>query len=211
MKFCLGILTLYFGISHALALDIDLSATPPNVNPLLYCLGQEEALIYKQDAQGPIYRLNQKMTAKFANAAELQAKPDFLRRICKNSEFTPSVALLYHLIFDGKSMFLPSVSKAKLAIKYYDAMIYDVLQQTPATFLTYLSDLQAVTPMAGCLNREIPEVQRFQHRMMALQNELGAIETFKHNDLVKRIFKKLKNFGKYYNQCTRSADQKEQS
>lgn len=172
------------------------------VNPLMACLGAEELALHRAKSTGPAYFLNQHFIKELSTLYGLNLKKDVLKKICQSGAYSPSVNLLKELLLTGKKAFAlpkdPSLSED-------DALptnsLGSFLDHLPSVFYTYLSKLQALTPKAGCLEKEIPEIAYFMERSKYLEDIMGSKTLSEEPQKIKNIFNKLKGFDQIIKKC----------
>ncbi|MCR9206407.1 MAG: hypothetical protein NXH75_17630 [Halobacteriovoraceae bacterium] len=178
------------------------------VNPLIKCLGLEELAIHKKKVFGPVYKLNQHFINELSTLYGLTLKEDSLKRVCRQKSFSPSVNLLQELLIKGKSAFIiPQTSSEDGVTALATSSLEGFLDKTPHVFFTYLSQLQALAPMAPCLENKIPEIGYFMERYKYLEDisgSRGIIE--KEQSKVLSIFYKLKKFDSIIKVCTKEKE-----
>lgn len=179
-----------------------------NVNPLIKCLGLEELAIHKKKVIGPVYKLNQHFINELSTLYGLTLKEDSLNRVCRQKAFSPSVNLLQELLLKGRKAFIiPKASIEGGPTALATSALDGFLDKTPHVFFTYLSQLQALAPLAPCLENKIPEIGYFMERYKYLEDisgSRGIIE--KEQSKVRSIFTKLKNFDSIIKVCTREKE-----
>ncbi|MCO4794395.1 MAG: hypothetical protein KC493_11815 [Bacteriovoracaceae bacterium] len=191
-KFCL----LFILLSHLL---IPVSASS---NELLKCLGREELVIHKMKMTGPVYKLNQLFITEMASWGGIQLKKKYLKSICANDEYTPSVNFMRSLLIDGGKIFemKKGVSNANLRA-LNEGRVKSLLSSIPHIFFKYLSDLQAISSYPHCLNEKIPELPYFLERFKYLEEEYPAKELIKDKLKLNSIFTKIKRLDVILKSC----------
>lgn len=173
------------------------------VNPLMKCLGLEELAIHKKKVYGPIYKLNQHFINELATLYGLTLKEEALNRVCRENAFSPSVNLLQELLIRGRSsFFIPQTSKDGGVNALATSSLDGFLDKIPHVFFTYLSQLQALAPLAPCLENKIPEIKYFMERYKYLEDVSGSRGIIEQEEAkVLSIFSKLKKFDSIIKVC----------
>ena len=174
-------------IPFLLALIMAQAQAQAQTNPLLYCLGREEALFHKGKRQGPIYHLNQRIITEIAGR-NLQLKDRYFKQVCGGKERHPSVALFRLLLLEGEKIF----KKQAVSLS---------IEGLPHLFINYLMQWQALAPKAPCLTKAIPELAPLIQRFKYLQEELSPWEVLSDKKSIARIFDKLENFDRIAASC----------
>ena len=84
----------------------------------------------------------------------------------------------------------------------------ELVADAPDIFMRFLSNLQSVTPMAKCLESELPELSQFYERMKHLRGEVPEHKVFHEDDLTNKIFSKLVFFNVFFKKCEKKRLQK---
>lgn len=180
------------------------------VNPLMKCLGMEELAIHKKKVYGPVYKLNQHFINEFATLYGLTLKDESLQRICKEGSFSPSVNLLQELLIRGRSSFyIPATAKSGGVDALATSSLDGFLEKVPHVFFDYLSQLQAMAPIAPCLENNIPEIKYFMERYKYLEDVTGTRAIVDQEEVkIISIFSKLKRFDKILKKCEEAKKKK---
>jgi len=162
---------------------------------LLSCLGQEEAQLYKQKANGALLKLNQSLVNTLVNSPDLKLTENFSKVICKPNRSSAEQTLFYGLLYSHE-LFQITNSKEKRQAKYF-------LSTLPLLLFNYISQLQAEMPTAHCLERAIPEVAYYLERFKYLETELPASTLLSDRSKLMRLMKKLRHKKEIYVKCSK--------
>ena len=165
-------------------------------------MAKEEEVIHQGKSTGPIYKLNQTLVNKLIVANDLHVKDLYLNQICESKIYSPSLKLLHFLLTDGVKIFNKGKSDDPQDPFVFQLQVgRELAQEAPDIFFRFLSSLQSVTPLAKCLETEIPELQEFYDRAKYLRGDVSEEQVFKEENLINRLFGKLANFNHYFNRC----------
>lgn len=171
-------------------------------NKVLVCLGQEEQAIHRGKSTGPIYNLNQVLVNKLIEANDLAVKPIYVDKICQSKVYSPSLKLLHLLITKGTGIFtVPENKNPNDPLFFQLGMAEELVIESPDILMTFLSTLQGITPIAKCLEKQIPELTTFYDRMKYLRGEIPEEKVFHDDDITNKIFSKLIYFNSFYKKC----------
>lgn len=174
---------------------------------LLTCLGIEENRFHKEKNFGPLYKLNQILINEFAGSSNIVVKESHLKKICEKND-SPSLVSMRELLVFGNQIFDFQVMNEKnLEYAYQISLIDELMRRAPHIFFSYLSELQGLTPKAGCLDSKIPELKELQEKFHYLENELSIENLMKEKKLVVAIFEKIKKFDEISELCQKEIDE----
>jgi hypothetical protein len=172
-------------------------------NKLLKCLASEELLLYQNNSTGPLYKLNQFFIDELSAVDEFSPKASFLPSICRSKEYSPSVSLLRLMLLEGQNIFDTGTYDGRTQNYYIQlSLIKSLVDRAPAIFFDYILNLQAKSPLAGCLNQRIPELAKFTERYKNLESEKLPHELVDKKE-IEAIFNKLKDYDKFNIECER--------
>jgi len=181
-------------------------------NPILCCLAHEEqALNDAHIASGPLYKLNNNLIDEMRNIDQMWPTPEQEQKICHHRDFSPSVALLRALLVDGMDVFVKASddplenSEGNLQ----NATAIGLVERAPRIFFDYISALQSGMDVPNCLNKHIPELMKFQNRLLDLENERVPGVLIDPTQ-VKIIFAKLRNLDTYAKDCAEEGKKRRQ-
>ncbi len=78
-------------------------------------------------------------------------------------------------------------------------MVDDYVKSSKDILLTFISQIQTLSPTPDCLNKEIPELKNFHIEIKYLQEDVDIKTLFKNKDL--KIFSQLKNYPLAFEKC----------
>lgn len=166
---------------------------------ILKCLGSEEKRFHLKKEVGPVYDLNQRLIGEMVQIphAELN-KQDYLS-ICSGRNFSESWKLLELSITKGKDIFVISPNASGKEKAMTEGMIVDYVDLTKEILLSFISQIQALSPTPTCLKESIPELDKFFTDVKYLQEEMDLKDVFRGTD--RKIFEKLKNYPLAFEKC----------
>lgn len=174
---------------------------------ILHCLGDEELFLHESKTLGAVYRLNQDLINRFALANYIRVKPEYLKDICDNPHFSPSLGFLKALLVEGKKIFHLSLTIEQRKEAPYALRLIDEFEMDSLMYLRrFLADLQSSMPKAHCLDKEIPSLKKTQFKIKYLEDEMDVMELIKRLPL-KDIFNELKGIDQIYQKCSVAAKQ----
>ena len=141
---------------------------------------------------------------KLIVANGLHVKEFYVDKICESKIYSPSLKLLHFLLIEGDGIFNQGKGKDPKDPFVFQLQVgKELAQEAPDMFFRFLSNLQAVTPVAKCLETEIPELQEFYDRAKYLRGDISEKQVFQEGNLINRLFGKLANFNRYFEKCER--------
>ena len=173
--------------------------------PLLHCLGREELQLHQHKTLGPVYLLNQKFISSVTAIGDFSIRRKHLKKICHDKNFSPSLKLLHLFLLHGIDLIDTDKVKNDQLKKLKIIAIEDLAGKIPHLFFSYLSRLQGLTPLAGCLNHHIPEIDFFLNKFKYLESEMQVQDLISEKKKINSIFKKLNNLDYYLDQCHKIA------
>ncbi len=168
---------------------------------ILKCLGEEEKRFHLKKETGPVYDLNQRLIAEMIQIPRIEIDPDNYLAICAGQKFSESWKLLEHSIKFGKEMFIIPNDVIGMQREMTIGMIGDYVEATHEILLTFISQIQTVSPTPTCLKEEIPELDKFFTEIKYLQEDVDMKVIFQGRD--KTIFDKLKNYPLAFEKCSK--------
>jgi len=172
-------------------------------NPLLECLGNEELEIHKEKVSGPIYSLNRHFVNKFASFSNISIKKNYLKDICHNKDFSPSVALLRSILLNEMDIYIISNEEIQKAQDL--STIDSFLNEIPHNFFAYLASLQNEAATPDCLEKRVKHLKSFTENIFYLESEFSAREIFQKKAMIRELFEDLKNLDSIWDQCKKEA------
>jgi len=166
---------------------------------ILKCLGEEEKRFHLRKETGPVYDLNQRLIAEMIQIPKLEIDPDQYLEICAAQRFSESWKLLELSIKVGKEMFIIPDSVQGMQKEMAKGMIDDYVEATREILLTFISQIQTISPTPNCLKEEIPQLANFFNEIKYLQEDIDLKVIFRGRD--KTIFEKLKNYPLAFEKC----------
>ncbi|MDD4975655.1 MAG: hypothetical protein PHY93_14965 [Bacteriovorax sp.] len=197
------ILFLIFFLIISLSYGTEINAAP---NLLLQCLAKEESLLYKQKAQGVLYKLNQEFINELASSNDIALKKNFVDEICNSKKLSPSVGLLRLLLLKESDIYDLSLSEVDPTMRPFKmGYINEFQKQVPRFFIQYISGLQSEMATPDCLAKAIPEIVVFNERLKYLEEEMNTHEVLKDKSRIEKIFTKLQDIKTIKEKCDHQA------
>lgn len=157
----------------------------------MLCLAQEEAMIHKNNIGGAVYKLNQELIGSLVQLGDsLYMKKRYVDLVCKAPY--PSIKLLELLMTEDRvffSIFTEERTPKMLAID--ESSLAELKQQSAPLFVNFIARIQAGLSSSGCLQRHIPQLDRFFEKMQFLQENMGLEKIIDTMDSPAEIFEKL--------------------
>lgn len=178
-------------------------------NQLLTCLGNEERRLHQQKEMGPLYDLNQKMTAEMIQIPNVTISPQEFKSVCLEKRFSESWRLLELSLRMGKKLFIIPESITGLQRSITQGMIDDYVLTSKEILLGFISQVQTFSPTPNCLLEEIPELYKFFIEIKYLQEDIDLKKIMAGKD--ERIFEKIKYYPKAFQRCRERAKKKANS
>lgn len=168
---------------------------------LVLCLGSEEEKLFKAKIQGPIVNLNKELLGQMVSVEKLVLKSNYYKVVCKNrsTKVSPSLKLLELILTRGPGIFT-STSDDTIYRGFQQNFLEDLQIKSGKIFLKFLSELQATTAIANCLNEEIPLLGQIAERYKVLETDIQFRDLIKSGE-VPRIFKNLEQLNRIYKSC----------
>ena len=166
---------------------------------ILKCLGEEEKRFHLKKETGPIYDLNQRMIGELVQIPRVELDDEDYFSVCTGKRFSESWKLLELSIRKGKEIFVIPDSITGLPREMAKGMVDDYVEATREILLTFISQIQTISPTPTCLKEEIPELDNFFTEVKYLQEDVDLKQIFKGKD--QKIFDKLKNYPLAFEKC----------
>jgi hypothetical protein len=177
---------------------ISLSAMATS-SEILKCLGDEEKRFHLRKERGPLYDLNQRMIAEIIQIPGVTLDQESYREVCNSKKFSESWKLLELSIKKGKTIFILPSNLSEIQKNITEEMIADYSELTREILLTFISQIQALSPTPTCLSEEIPELNAFFTEIKYLQEDVDMKTIFSGKD--QKIFDQLKNYPSAFEKC----------
>lgn len=174
---------------------------------LLVCLGAEEKRLHQEKDTGPFYDLNQRMTAEMVQIPDVTLNTADSKAVCDN--FSQSWKLLELSLKKGKSLFVIPASITGLQRSITEGMIDDYSEASKEILLSFISQIQTLSPTPNCLFEEIPKLNQFFIEIKYLQEDVDIKKIMAGKD--EKIFEQLKGFRKAFQRCAARVKKKAKS
>lgn len=178
-------------------------------NRLLMCLGSEEKRLHQIKDTGPLYDLNQKMTAEMIQIPNVTIPGAEFKSVCEEKPFSESWKLLELSLRKGKKLFIIPESITGLQRSITQGMIDDYVLTSKEILIGFISQVQTISPTPNCLLEEIPELNKFFMEIKYLQEDIDMKKIMAGKD--ERIFEKIKDYPKAFQRCRERAKKKAKS
>lgn len=178
-------------------------------NQLLICLGAEEKRLHQEKSSGPLYDLNQKMTAEMIQIPNVTITPNEFKSVCRKNRFSQSWKLLELSLRKGKKLFIIPESITGLQRSITQGMIDDYVETSKEILLGFISSVQAESPTPNCLFEEIPLLNKFFIEIKYLQEDIDIQKIMAGKD--EKIFDKMKDYPSAFQRCRERAKKKAKS
>lgn len=160
-----------------------------SIPAFLQCLAKEEADIHRNKITGARAKLNQELFSLISSGRYQPIKEEYLRKICTSK--TPSLSFLRVIILHREEIFKRTWPRKTHA---------ELFGKIGKLFINYLSLLQATTPDAHCLEREIPFLEKIHQKYKTIEGDVGIEQLLEARE-VKAIFNQLKNIDRIIKSC----------
>ena len=157
------------------------------------CLGAEESYIHSQKIGGAYKFLNQTLIGEIVLLGDsVEMKAEVLEKVCQKGVLFPSFIILKEIMAYKKDIFY-STSKGNNEVKYQNDLktIGYFQDQIFQLFLDFLSQMQAETNDAKCLQKMFPELKSFYFTTQHTQEDQSIKNLFKENPINDVVFDKL--------------------
>lgn len=106
------------------------------------------------------------------------------------------------ILLDGEKIFTLSRSVTNKNLRNFQlSAIAEIERVIPHIFFNYLSDLQARTATADCLNKYIPGLRAIHNRFKYLESEITPGELLKDKSRIRGIFTALRSYPEIKKKC----------
>ncbi|HXH30461.1 MAG TPA: hypothetical protein VNJ01_06595 [Bacteriovoracaceae bacterium] len=173
--------------------------------PLLKCLGEEEKRFHAKKETGPLYDLNQQLISEMVQIPHVSIEHESFLQVCTGSGHSESLKLLELSLKRGKELFVLPETLTGAQGGMTTGMIDDYVKSSKDILLSFISQIQSLSPTPDCLNNEIPELRGFFTEIKYLQEDVDIKTLFKNKDL--KIFSQLKDYPLSFVKC-RTAEAK---
>lgn len=178
-------------------------AVPDSAQPkrYMFCLGQEEQNIHKNNIGGPVYKLNQNIIGALVQLRDsIFMKSRRVQQVCEAS--FPSIKLL-ELLMTEEDLFFSRFTRERspklLAID--EGLLRELKRSSAGLFTGFIADIQATLDKPGCLLRHIPELREFLEKMQYAQENLGLEKMIERLGDPREVFRKLQSLDYKNIQC----------
>ena len=168
-------------------------------NRLLMCLGSEEKRLHQRKDTGPLYDLNQKMTAEMIQIPDVTLPDADFKAVCQGRRFSESWKLLELSLRKGKNLFVIPASITGLQRSITQGMIDDYVETSKEILLGFISQIQTLSPTPNCLLEEIPLLNKFFIEIKYLQEDVDMKKIMAGKD--EKIFEKIKDYPAAFQRC----------
>ena len=166
---------------------------------ILKCLGEEEKRFHLKKETGPIYDLNQRLIAEIIQVPKAELVKEHFLTICSGENFSESWKLLELSIKLGKNIFIIPSNVTGIQRSMTEGMIEDYVEATREILLSFIAQIQSISPTPNCLKEEIPELDQFFNEIKYLQEYIDTKKIFEVKD--QKIFEKLKHYPQAFEKC----------
>lgn len=184
-------------ISLTLLFSLNLWAKPDR--QILKCLGEEEKKFHLKKETGPVYDLNQRLISEMVQIPQIEIRGEDYVAICTGPQFSQSWKLLEQSIKEGRKLFVIPSHIQGMQRDMASGMVEDYVDATREILITFISQIQTISPTPNCLKEEIPELDAFFTEIKYLQEDVDLKVIFKGKD--QKIFEKLKNYPLAFEKC----------
>ncbi len=168
-------------------------------NLLLTCLGAEERRLHQEKSSGPFYELNQRMTAEMVQIPDVTVTPEAYGMICHSKTHSESLKLLELSLRKGGSLFIIPKKITGLQRSITQGMINDYVEISKEIFLSFISQIQTLSPTPQCLHEEIPALGQFFFEIKHLQVDVDMQKIMAGKD--GKIFDEMKDYAPAFERC----------
>jgi hypothetical protein len=169
-------------------------------------LGEEEKRFHLKKEVGPVYDLNQRLIAELLQIPKVEIRPEGYTIICNGKQFSESWKLLELSIKKGKGLFLMPKEITGMQRSMTSGMIDDYVEATREILLSFIAQIQSVSPTPTCLKDQIPELDQFFTEIKYLQEDVDMSALFQGKD--QQIFDKLKKYPIAFEKCRKDLEKK---
>lgn len=166
---------------------------------LLKCLGEEEKVFHLNKDTGPLYDLNQRLISEMIQIPKAELETSFFKEMCGKGSGSAALKLLEISIREGKDIFQVPDEVQGSQRQVAQSMIDGYIEETKEIFLSFISQIQTLSPTPTCLKEEIPQIGEFFIDIKYLQEDIDLKKIFRGRDL--KIFKKLVGYPQAFERC----------
>lgn len=192
-----------------LALILLTMASAQASTTLLMCLGNEEKRLHQEKETGPLYDLNQRMSAEMVQIPDVTIHPEDHKNVCSGKAFSESFKLLELSLRKGKSLFIIPGAVTGLQRSITQSMIDEYTEISKEILLSFMSQIQALSPTPNCLYEEVPELHQFFIEIKYLQEDVDIRKIMAGKD--EKIFEKFKDYPRAFQRCSARLKKKAKS
>jgi hypothetical protein len=192
-----------------LTLVLFLSFEARAANALLMCLGGEEKRLHQDKNTGPIYDLNQRVTAEMIQIPDVTITSEDFKNVCQSKRYSESWKLLELSLRKGKKLFIIPASVTGLQRSITEGMIEDYMEASKEILLSFISQVQTLSPTPDCLLNEVPELNKFFIEIKYLQEDIDIKKIMAGKD--EKIFEKIKDYPQAFQRCRERLKKKTKS
>lgn len=189
-------MNILFSVLFSFLLTSTVSAKPPK--KFLICLGQEEAYIHKHKLGGAYSKLNQDIISALVQLSDhIFLKPKFEKKVCAKK--FPSVEVLRILLTEKDSPFYSNNRRGNVKALAVDKnSIKELSEKSIHIFIDFVNGVQTQMKDPHCLQKQIPQLKTFFHKMQYTLEEVGMKQIFDEIKNIDQVFMKIKklNFKK---------------
>ena len=175
-------------------------AMADGVSSLGQCLAKEEERIHLNQVKGPIVKLNREMLSLFTTVKRPLLKKKYFHQICRSqSKFVPSLNLVRVILTHGKEAFY-FTAQNPLKKKFQNNLLTHLSRRTGQLLLTYLSDIQGLSPRPDCLIERMRPLQKIYHKYKVLEEHEDTDQLMGPSDIT-QVFAQLNQLDKMMKAC----------
>lgn len=166
---------------------------------ILKCLGDEERRLHLKKESGPIYDLNQRLISELIQIPRIELNREDYLAVCAGSDFSESWKLLELVLNKGKKIFYLPPDLRGMQRGMTEGMIDDFIEASKEILLSFISQIQALSPTPTCLKEEVPILDKFFYEVKYLQEDVDIRRIFEGRE--EKIIEKLKNYPLAFEKC----------
>lgn len=168
-------------------------------NALLVCLGAEEKRLHVEKDTGPVYDLNQRITSEMIQIPEVAISPLDFKSVCRSRRYSESWKLLELSLRKGKGLFIIPEKVTGLQRSITEGMIDDYVEASKEILLSFIAQIQTLSPTPDCLYQEIPKLGKFFTEIKYLQEDVDIRKIMAGKD--EKIFEELRGYPRAFQRC----------
>lgn len=166
---------------------------------ILKCLGEEEKRLHLKKDTGPIYDLNQRLISELVQIPRVQLKKEYYFLICKGGQYSESLKLLELSLKNGKDLFIIPANVRGMQKAMREGMVEDFVEASKEILLSFISQIQTLSPTPTCLKEEIPQLDKLFVEVKYLQEDVDMKTLFEGRE--EKIFEQLKRYREAFDKC----------